>query len=185
MSDNPPHPLFGRNLKANKSKPSSGAGAPAGEEGLNEPTIAIAPEKIEDAETPEFTEEQRAHLARLRPADRAMFEGYYCEENLKAIAARAATEAEAAKELELQREYCDTETALERVRKRCGFVWGRDHSQPLMKIMRQVLVDRAEACDPVWRTGPRMVDAWLARRKVWRYGPAAFFSNGEWMNGNG
>jgi len=100
-----------------------------------------------------------------------------------------AKDSEAGKDRELEREYPDIETALERVRKHCGFSWSKPDTE-LAQVMRQAFLDQLEIGKPVWRTASQMISAWKLQREQGtklraRYGPMKFFSEGHWIDPQG
>lgn len=149
-------------------------------------------------EAGEFDAEQQEHLDRLAAEVRegepeamkrlVQFEEYYRERNREALAEFAAAEERAAKEIALRAEYPDLETALKRVRKRCGFAWSE--GDELGPVLRQVFMDQEEMGKPVWRTASQMVAAWELQRSQGeklraRYGPMKFFRDGHWLDSKG
>ena len=171
----PPHPLIGR---------------PLTDPVLDPPLTRCARE----LETPAMDEGQAAHvvelLARGRNADAAVWEKHYREQNLqKAVAASHASAKQAAEEEALRAEYPSLETALARVRKRCGFAWGGAGDE-LGPVLCEVFRDQEEMGKPVWRTAGQMVAMWELQRAQGsklraRYGPLKFFRDGHWLDPSG
>lgn len=157
----PPDPLLGRSL----TDPS--------------PDPALIQRAREDLDA-----KQQEHLDRLAAEGKPVhsWREYYLAENRKAC---EAAEAEAAKERELQREYPDLQTALRKVRLKCGF--SCTEGDELGPMLAQVFRDQEEMGKPYWRTAPQMVSAWELQREQGprlraRYGPMKFFRDGHWLN---
>ncbi len=173
----PPHPLIGRTIIEPSLEPSLNSRACAPENG--------APE--------ELTPEQQEHLDRLAAEGRPeslveLVKLQYAGQNAKSAEARAVRDADAAKDAELAREYPDLETALAKMRKRCGFAWAE--GDELGPVLRQVFRDQEELGKPVWRTAAQMIAAWALQRRQGtrlraRYGPMKFFRDGHWLDPQG
>jgi hypothetical protein len=154
-----------------------------------EPQNASAAFAQDDALTPG----QQEHLDRLaaegvRPGAMSVedWRRCYAAENREA---RELCAAGSAKEIELRREYSsDLETAIRRVRLKCGFAW--EEGDKLEPVMDRVFRDQLELGRPVWRTASEIADAWLLQRKQGlrlraRFGPVAFIRDGHWLDSAG
>lgn len=139
-----------------------------------------------------FTEDQLAHLGELRAAgrraDAAMWEGFYCEQNLKA-AEEAAQELANAKRLEeLKRILPDEASATAWVMSECGFS-GDERGRGVRGAIAGAIAQVHARGRPLWDAAPAMVAAWrdydqLGHLLAVQYGPAKFFRLGIWARPN-
>jgi len=167
----PPHPLIGGTV--------------------SEPPLNLPPIPPQ-AGADEFTPEQLAHIDELRTtgrrADAAMWEAFYCKQNLK-DAEIAEEERAKAKRLEMLRQTLpDEPSAVAWVMNECGFV-GDERRRGVRGAIAEVIAMEHARGRPLWELAPAMVTAWRDYDRIFAmlavpYGPLKFFRLNIWQRRN-
>lgn len=155
-----------------------GAGAPGGSFG----------EPLDSA----FTPEQLAHLDELRDAgrraDAAMWEGFYCEQNLKDAEVAKEERAKAKRLEDLKGLMPDEPSAVKWVMQECDFV-DEGRRRGLRAVIAAVIAQQCVRGRPLVEVALEMVQAWRDYDRIFDllavpYGPLNFFRNGIWIRRN-
>ena len=144
-------------------------------------------------------EQQLAHLARYAndPENRKNWEDFYRMQNREEAekAAQATTDerAELERVARLKVELCSVSAAVDWVMRQCRFVRRekRGHRvSALESVIEAVLRQEMERGEPLWKTAPKMAEAWKKFKRNGEYidvhwGPVKFFELAIWSDERG
>ena len=140
----------------------------------------------------EFNAEQLVHLEELRAAgrraDAAMWEGWYCEQNLNAVKATEEERANAKRVEMLRQTLADEPSAVNWVMSECGFS-GDERRRGVRGAIAAVIALELEKGCVLSEIAPAMVEAWSDYNRIFDllavpYGPLKFFRLGIWARRN-